>query len=125
MANVKDLEKQVEELRDLLRAQGIAAPAPVDAGPGPDHVEFGSATHAALLGLVEVGKDEDVEGLTTFTSPASERTYRLADENEPLRAYPAMDPSKSAKIILRQKVNELEGGAPPVPKGAPPMWRPK
>ena len=124
MATVKDLEKQVEELRRILEARGIAAPAPTETGPAPDNVEFGSARHAALLGLVEVSEDDYVEGLETFTSPTSERTFRLADENEPLRTYPAMDPQKSARIILRQKVNELEGGAPPVPEGAPAMWRP-
>ena len=124
MATVKDLEKQVAELRRILEARGIAAPTPTQTGPAPDHVEFGSARHAALLGLVEVNEDDYVEGLATFTSPTSEKTFRLADENEPLRTYPAMDPDKSAQIILRQKVAELEGGAPPVPEGAPSMWRP-
>ena len=126
MASVKDLEKQVDELRRILEARGIAAPAPAEQeGPPPDYVPFGSARHAALLGLVEVGEDDYVEGLETFTSPTSEKTFRLADENEPLRTYPAMDPQKSAQIILRQKVNELEGGQPPTPEGAPAMWRPR
>ena len=126
MATNKELERQLNELRRILEQRGIAAPAPVkDDGERPDKIEFGSPRHAALLGLVEVGKDEDVEGLSIFTSPVSGKTYRLADENEPLRAYPAMDPDKSAKIVLRQKVNELEGGAPPAPEGAPPMWRPQ
>ena len=125
MATTKELEKQLDELRRILEARGIAAPAPAEAGPAPDHVEFGSARHAALLGLVEVQEDDYVEGLATFTSPTSEKTFRLADENEPLRTYPAMDPEKSAQIVLRQKVNELEGGRPPVPDGAPAMWRPR
>ena len=124
MANVKDLERQLADLRKLLAERGITTPEPREEGPGPDYIAFGSVEHAALLGLVEVGEDEDVEGLATFTSPTSERTFRLADENEPLRTYPAMDPDKSAKIVLRQKVNELEGGPPPLPEGAPPMWRP-
>ena len=122
MASVKDLEKQVDELRKLLEQRGIVVPEPAESGPGPDYIEFGSAQHAALLGLVEA-TDED-EGLTIFTSPTSGRKFRLVDENEPLRTYPAMDPDKSAQIVLRQKVNELEGGPPPVPDGAPPMWRP-
>ena len=121
MANVKDLEMQVAELRRLLEERGIAAPE--EDGPHPDYVPFGSDRHAALLGLVEVAKDEDTE-YTTFTSPSG-KTYRLVDENEPLRAYPAMDPEKSTRIVLRQKVNELEGGPPPPPEGAPPMWRPR
>ena len=125
MATTKELEKQLEELRRVLAQRGITAPESAKKeGPPPDYVEFGSARHAALLGLVEVGEDDYVEGLETFTSPASQRTFRLADENEPLRTYPAMDPQKSAQIILRQKVNELESGAPPVPEGAPPIWRP-
>jgi len=125
MASTKELEQQLAELTRLLASHGIAAPEGREPeGPRPDYVPFGSPQHAALLGLVEVAKDEDTEGLATFTSPTSNRVFRLVDENEPLRAYPAMDPDKSAKIVLRQKVNELEGGAPPVPDGAPPMWRP-
>ena len=123
MANVKDLEKRVDELMRLLEMRGITVPeSPRPGEPGPDHVPFGSARHAALLGLVEV--DDEETDFTTFTSPGG-KVYRLADENEPLRVYPGMDPDKSTRIILRQKVNELEGGAPPVPEGAPPMWVPR
>jgi len=126
MANVKELEAQVKELRDLLAAQGIRAPAArVMEGPRPDHIEFGSGRHAALLGLVEVLEGEDASDFFTYTSPASGRTYRLADEYEPTRLYPAMDPEKSARVILRQKVGELEGGPPPVPDGAPELWEPR
>lgn len=126
MANVKELEAQVAELRQLLAARGITLPQAQDAGEGPrpDRVEFGSPEHAALLGLVEVVNDEDTEGYSTFTSPGSGRTYRLLDEYEPVRLFPAMDPEKAAKVILRQKVGELEAGAPPVPEGAPALWTP-
>lgn len=124
MATVKELEQQVRELQRILQLRGITTPDLAEEGPKPDHVEFGSARHAALLGLVEVADGEDVKGLTTYVSPESKRTFRLVDENEPLRAYPAMDPDKSTLILLRQKVNELESGAPPVPASAPEMWRP-
>lgn len=126
MANVKELEAQIRELRATMEAQGIRAPggAPADDGPRPDYIAFGSPQHAALLGLVEVVEDEDASDYATYASPGSGKVYRLADEYEPVRLFPAMDPEKAARVVLRQKVGELEGGSPPVPGGAPAMWRP-
>jgi hypothetical protein len=127
MANVKDLEAQIRELRNVLAAAGIqvSAGAAAEEGPRPDYVAFGSEQHAALLGLVEVAEGDDVSDFVTYTSPASGRTFRLADEYEPARTFPAMDPAKSARLLLRQKVGVLEAGEPPVPEHAPAMWQPR
>jgi hypothetical protein len=126
MANVKELEARVRELEQLLGAHGVrGAGSAVEEGPRPDYIEFGSPQHAALLGLVVVGEEEDASDYFTYASPSSGLTYRLADEYEPVRNFPAMDPEKAARVILRQKVGELEGGPPPVPEGAPNMWRPR
>jgi len=127
MTKVQELEAQIRELRAVMEAQGIRVPsgATVEEGPRPDYVEFGSPQHAALLGLVQVEDSEDASDYFTYTSPASNRTYRLADEYEPVRNFPAMDPEKAARVILRQKVGELEGGTPAVPEGAPAMWKPR
>jgi hypothetical protein len=126
MANVKELEAQVRELRAAMEAAGIRPPAGVaEEGPRPDYVAFGSDQHAALLGLVEVADGEDASDFVTYTSPASGRTFRLADEYEPARTFPAMDPAKSARMILKQKVGSLESGEPPIPAHAPAMWEPR
>lgn len=128
MATVKELEAQVAELRDILAAQGIRTEtggAVPSGGPRPDYVAFGSPEHAALLGLVVVEEGEDASDFFTYTSPGSGTTYRLADEYEPVRNFPAMDPEKAARVMLRQKVGEFEGGPPGVPEGAPSMWRPR
>ena len=128
MANVKQLEAQIVELRQLLAAQGIRVDSgeqPEQAGPRPDYIGFGSPQHAALLGLVEVADNEDTTDYATYTSPSSEKVYRLADEYEPARTFPAMDPEKSVRIILKQKVGSLESGQPPIPDNAPSMWKPR
>jgi len=125
MANVKELEARVRELEVLLGAHRGTDGGAAGDGPRPDFIEFGSPRHAALLGLVKVDETEDTTHLFTYTSPHSGVTYRLADEYEPVRLFPAMDPEKAAWVILRQKVGELEGGPPPVPEGAPEMWRPR
>jgi hypothetical protein len=124
---VNELEARVRELEQLLGAQGIRVTggATVEEGPRPDFVGFGSPQHAALLGLVEVAEGDDVADYVTYTSPASGTTYRLADEYEPVRTFPAMDPEKSARVILRQKIGSLESGEPPVPAHAPEMWQPR
>jgi hypothetical protein len=127
MANTKELEAQIRELRAAMAAAGIRPPegGVVEEGPRPDFVEFGSPGHAALLGLVEVETEDDASDYFTYTSPTSKRTFRLADEYEPVRNFPAMDPEKAARVILRQKVGELEAGKPPVPDNAPEMWQPR
>lgn len=127
MANVKELEARIRELEAAMAARGISVvgASPAEDGPRPDYVEFGSPQHAALLGLVEVAEGDDTSDYATYTSPDSGRTFRLSDEYEPARTFPAMDPEKSARIILRQKVGSLESGRPPVPDHAPDMWKPR
>ena len=124
---VNELEAQIRELRAVMEAAGIRVPAGATAeeGPRPDYVAFGSDQHAALLGLVEVKNGEDASDYFTYTSPASARTWRLSDEYEPARTFPAMDPEKSARLLLRQKVGSLESGRPPIPEHAPTMWKPR
>ena len=125
MASVKEkeLEARVRELEQALNIRRAAKLAPGE--PRPDHIEFGSPQHAALLGLVEVADNEDTTDHATYTSPSSEKVYRLADEYEPARTFPAMDPEKSVRIILKQKVGSLESGRPPIPDHAPTMWKPR
>ena len=127
MTKVSELEARVRELEQLLVARGIRDAGEItnEGGSRPDFVEFGSPEHAALLGLVRVADDEDATDYTTYTSPASNRTYRLNDEYEPARTFPAMDPEKSARLMLKQKVGSLESGQPPVPDHAPTMWEPR
>lgn len=126
MTKVNDLEARIRELEQVLDARGIRAPAGVaEEGPRPDYVEFGSDQHAALLGLVEVKDGDDASDYFTYASPASGRIFRLSDEYEPARTFPAMDPEKSARLLLRQKVGSLESGRPPIPEHAPEMWKPR
>lgn len=124
---VKELEARLHELEQLLAAQGIRAPrqTATQEGPRPDYVAFGSPQHAAILGLVEVAEGEDTADVFTYTSPNTAKTYRLADEYEPARTFPAMDPEKSARLLLKQKVGSLESGEPPIPENAPALWQPR
>jgi hypothetical protein len=126
MATTKELEAQLKALRELLRDHGIDTVEAVseDVTDRPDYIAHGSDEHAALLGLVEVDNKEDTSGYTIFTSPSTDRTWRLQDEGEAVRHFPHQDPEKAAILLLRQKLNELEAGKPDVPADAPPLWRP-
>ena len=132
MAEVNEIEQSADfqravqaaaasEVRRQLAMLGISLPAPEAKSPTekPDYIAFGSDAHAALLGLVKVQKDDDTTGYTTFMSAGSKITYRLEDEIGAVNLYPGMDPEKAVILVLRQKVNELEGGAPPIPANAP------
>jgi hypothetical protein len=124
MAKVDELAAQVEELRRVLAQHGIE---PVRGVVPPeelaDYVPHGSEAHARFLGLVEVGKDDKTEKLADYTSPRTGRTFRLEDEMGAIRHYPGIDPDKAVRLVLQQKVNELET-VPEVPADAPPMFRP-
>ena len=126
MANkIDELTAQVEELRAVLKKHGIET-AQYRALPPterPDYIPHGSAEHAAFLGLVEVTDDDKTVSLTQYTSPRTNRTFRLEDEMGAIRHYPGIDPEKAALLVLQQKVNELED-VPEVPADAPPMFRP-
>lgn len=126
MANKLDeLTAQVEELRAVLKQHGIetAQYRSLDPTERPDYIPHGSAAHASFLGLVEVADDDNTVCLAQYTSPRTERTFRLEDEMGAIRHYPGIDPEKAVRLVLQQKVNELES-IPEVPADAPPMFRP-
>jgi len=89
-----------------------------------DHIAFGSDEHRQLLGLVLVKEGDNVEGYNTFVSPYTETVYRLEDELGVVNLYPGIEPRTAAILMLRMKINELEGGAPEVPENAPSLWQP-
>lgn len=124
MATTKQLQAQLDEMRQLLAAYGIRAPATGADGPGkrPDHITFGSPEHAVSLGLVILGEGEEAEGRMTYASRETGRVYCLEDEVTAFMHFP--DPKQVAKLTLRQKVAEFEAGSPPVPANAPPLWQP-
>jgi len=122
MTKLADLEKQVEQLTQLLAAHGIQEPSPVPSPEdSPDYIPHGSDAHAAFLGLVEVDGDED--DYVILKSAKTGRVWRLLDEIEAMRHFPGIDPQKAAMSLLRQKVGELDT-APGPPPDAPGLWRP-
>lgn len=123
--NGPTLQQQVDALKGMLAAHGITMPAPRgERAVQTDHIAFGSDAHRQFLGLVEVNEGDNVDGYITFNSPYSDRVYRLDDELGVVNLYPGVDPTKAATLMLRMKINELEGGPPEAPPNAPPMWRP-
>lgn len=124
MASTKDLEAQVQRLTDTLERLGIRMPAEVAIRPEDraDYIAFGSPEHAAFLGLVELESEDEAAGRITYRSPRTEKLYCLEDEVTPFMHHP--DPKQVAGLVLRQKVNELEAGAPEAPADAPPLWVP-
>jgi len=121
----RDLQEQIAAgVRDALAQLGIALPGQHGQATQTDYMEFGSDEHRCYLGLVLVDKDDDPTGYTTYTSQSTKRIYRLEDEIGVVSLHPGMDPEKAAIIVLRQKINELEGGPPPVPDNAPSLWQP-
>jgi len=117
-------QEQIKELKALLEAHGIVAPGQRKLEKRADFMAFGSDEHRRFLGLVIVDETDDPTGYTVYKSQESGITYRLEDEIGVVSLYPAMDPDKAAVIVLRQKINELEGGPPPVPDNAPSLWQP-
>lgn len=120
MSKIEELQQQVADLQAKL-ARLVPKPAPV--AHGPDYIENGSARHAAFLGIAEVQDVEQAikDGYTVYTSPRTQKSYRLEDEIGSVRFYPGVEPAKAIVLVLRQKVNEFE--APDtVPTDAPPMF---
>jgi hypothetical protein len=126
MATNKQLQAEIEGLRQLLAQHGITdVIRPVtDPTERADYIAFGSPEHAAFLGLVEIEDVDKAEadGHITYTSPKTGTAYRLEDQVTPFMHYP--DPMQVAKLVLQQKVSSFESGPPQVPKDAPPMWEP-
>jgi hypothetical protein len=124
VATVKDLEREIAELKAAMSASGIrTATASAEPGMAKDYVAYGSAEHAALLGLVEMKEGDDASLYITFTSPVTGKTYRLEDEITPFLRYP--DPGQMAKLVLRQKVSSFESGEVRIPEDTPSMWSPR
>jgi len=121
----KSLQEQIAEgvQRELARL-GLAMPVQRGQAKQNDHVAFGSDEHRQLLGLVEVKEGDDTDGFVVFASPHSDRVFRLEDELGVVNLYPGVEPTKAATLMLRMKINELEGGKPEVPANAPRMWTP-
>jgi hypothetical protein len=103
----------------MLAQLGIREAASEDPKENPNYIGFGSDAHAQFLGLVKVQEGDDLTGFETFTSQESGVTYRLEDEIGAVSLYPGLDPAKAAILVLRQKVNVLEGGEPEAPANAP------
>lgn len=123
MAKEKSMADRLAMLEAQLKRLGIVAEDPDEPRKQPDHVEHGSAKHMAMIGLLEVGKDEEhIDGSPVYTSPTTGKSYRLEDPVTPFMHFP--DPLQVAGLVLRQKVSVIEGGAPTVPPDAPPLWRP-
>jgi len=128
MATNKELEKQIKQLQEQNKVMaGLLglSPAPVseDVTKRADYIEHGSNQHAIFLGLVEVTEDQMEDAKTNdyilYESPNTGKTWRLEDEISPFMAFP--DPTKIARLFLRQKVSSLESGRPKVPDFAPPL----
>jgi len=124
MPTNQDLQNEVAWMKDLLKRAGLIPPEKAEYAP--DYIAYGSPKHAVMLGLIEVTDIEQAkkEEYTLYTSPASGKVYRLEDEIRALQFVPGVDPHQAMLIVLRQKVNSLESGAPKVPDNAPPMFNP-
>lgn len=123
MATVAELQAQLDGVMRLLAAHGIQLPSPTikDVTKRADYIAYGSAEHAAFIGLVEVQKGEEKDYITW--TGADGRTWRLEDEVTPFMTF--SDPAQVAKLVLRQKVSALEAGPPSIPPDAPTMWAPR
>ena len=126
MATTREMQRQIDELKEILRAYGVPLPrVPQDAGEPEhrdDYIEHGSPAHAVFLGLVIVDEQTDTDQRLTYTSQKSQTTYMLEDEVTPFMGYP--DPTQVARLVLRQKVSAFEAGKPPVSDKAPALWIP-
>ena len=131
MATIKQMQAQIDKLQsqvaELLGMRGQPTPE-LDPTERPDYIAHGSPEHATFLGLIIVAEDEIAEAeadrCVLYKSRKTNTVYRLLDEITILRHYPSIDPDKAARVVLRQKVGELESGPPEVPENAPSMWQP-
>jgi len=127
LATNRELETRVQQLEALLERAGIAVRSESDEPQfRPDYIEFGSPEHAGFLGLVllEDGQTPP-QGQTHILAGKDGQLYCLEDELGAMRFYPGLSLDEVAPVVLRQKINVLEGGPPPIPANAPSMWRPE
>ncbi len=125
----RELEARVRQLEQMLAQAGIAAaqaPLSLDPSDRPDYIEFGSARHAQFLGLVLLDEGEEPpQGQTHILTGRDGQLYCLEDELGAMRFYPGLSLGEVAPVVLRQKINCLEAGIPPVSDRAPTMWTPE
>jgi len=127
VATNRELEQRVQQLETLLARAGIAAAiAPSDQPEDrPDYIAFGSEQHATFLGLVLLSEGEEPpQGQTHILTGRDGQLYCLEDELGAMRFYPGLSLDEVAPVVLRQKINCLEGGPPSIPANAPTMWTP-
>jgi hypothetical protein len=123
----ESLQDQIDAgVRAALARLGITIPVAASDDPTeqPGYIAHGSPEHAQFLGLVVVDDDDDPTGFVTYESRETGRTFRLEDELGAVAHYPGVDPDKAALMLLRGKVNVLEGGPPEAPANTPSMWTP-
>ena len=114
------LEAQIKSMAETLLSLGVRTDAQRQEQKQHDYIGHGSKEHAAFLGLVKVdGKDA---GGDTITYTGKTGTYTLEDNVTQFMSF--ANPRQVAELVLRQKVNELEAGAPKAFAGAPEMWNP-
>jgi len=125
---ISDLEQEIAELRALMAQAGIVMPVEQLTRPEdqPDYIAHGSPEHAGFIGLIVVDDSDQAaaDNYVIYMSQATGKTYRLEDELGAVHFYPGIDPDKSIRLVLLQKVNAFEAGKPPIPAEAPPMFRP-
>lgn len=120
-----NLRARVEELEQKLQqVLGIPSRPSDDPEDRADYIAHGSPQHVQFVGLKVVDEEDDPTGFATFTSKGTGITYRLEDEFGAVTAYPGVDPDKAALLLLRQKINEIEAGPPPIMDRAAEMWQP-
>ena len=123
MATNKQLQAELDAIKQLLGRYGITAPRTIAQTPEEraDYIGFGTPEHAIFVGLVELEGEDDPQarGRLTHISLNTGRVYMLEDEVTPFMPFP--DPMQVAALVLRQKVSEFEKGKPPIYKGAPPL----
>lgn len=133
MATNAELEKlvqqQAEQIEILSNTLGIRITQTASkVEDRADYIKHGSDEHAAFLGLIEV-KEKDLAKAQEnqyyiYQSPTTGKHWRLEDELKVISAFPNVDPEKIVITYLRQKINELESGRPPIPDKAPSLHVP-
>lgn len=126
---IADLQSQINQLTALLVSQGIRVPGslgPVSEEPEEraDFIEFGSARHASLLGIIVLENLDEAGEREVYESRTTGKMYVLEDEPAALRRAPGRSIKDAVIAELRQKVAQFEAGPPPIPENAPGLWSP-